>query len=106
MNHKNKIKVNDMVKWNLLHDMLNTYNHTNNTNILYSQNINGCNNTLKGKAKLNNFQILLDIGCSSTIVMKRHIEKHNPKKIWCDAMACTISRYKNILPYLNSVQGR
>ena len=37
-------------------------------------------NTQKGRSKFKNFRILLDIGCSSTIVMRRLIEKINPKK--------------------------
>ena len=39
-------------------------------------------NTLKGKDKLNHFRILLDSGCSSTIVMGRLIDKLGPKKYY------------------------
>ena len=37
-------------------------------------------NTRKGKKKFINFCIILDIGCSSTIVMGRLIEKLRPEK--------------------------
>ena len=37
-------------------------------------------NTHKGRVEFNNFKILLDSGCSSTIVMRRLIEKLNTKK--------------------------
>ena len=37
-------------------------------------------NTRKGRAKFNNFLILLDSICSSTVVMRRIIAKINPKK--------------------------
>ena len=46
----------------------------------YSLILRGCINIRKGKAKFNNFQILLDIRCISTIVMGRIVEKLNPKK--------------------------
>ena len=37
-------------------------------------------NTHEGEARFKNFKILLDSGCSSTIVMRRLIEKLNPKE--------------------------
>ena len=37
-------------------------------------------NKRKGKAKFENFRILLDSGCSSTILMGRLFEKLHPKK--------------------------
>ena len=37
-------------------------------------------NTQKGTEKFKNFRILLDSGCSSTILMKRLIEIPNPKR--------------------------
>ena len=37
-------------------------------------------NTRKGKSRFKNSQILLDSGCSSTIVMGRLVEKLDPKK--------------------------
>ena len=55
----------------------------------YSPIVQGCTNTQKGRAKFNNFLILLDSGCSSTIVTRILIEKINPKKICCDKKAYT-----------------
>ena len=37
-------------------------------------------NTRKGRAKFKSFQVLLDSGCSSTIIMVRLVEKLNPYK--------------------------
>ena len=37
-------------------------------------------NTRKGRTKLKNFRIILDSGCSSTIVTRRLVEKLNPEK--------------------------
>ena len=37
-------------------------------------------NTRKGRETLNNYQMLLDSGFSSRIVMRRLIDKMNPKK--------------------------
>ena len=36
-------------------------------------------NTRKGRAKFKNFRILLDSGCSSTIVMRRLVQKLRPE---------------------------
>ena len=37
-------------------------------------------NTIKGKEKFKRFQIILDSGCSSTIVMWRLLQRLGPKK--------------------------
>ena len=37
-------------------------------------------NTIHGRARFNNFQIILNSECSSTIVMGRLVEKVHPKK--------------------------
>ena len=37
-------------------------------------------NTIKGKERLKFFQIILDSGCSSTILMWRLLQKLSPKK--------------------------
>ena len=37
-------------------------------------------NTRKGRVKFNNFQIILHSGCSSTIVIRRLVEKLYPEK--------------------------
>ena len=59
--------------------MLNLIKLNKNLNIHYSPVLKGCNNTRKGKSKFNNFRIILDSGCSSTIVMGRLIQKIIPK---------------------------
>ena len=37
-------------------------------------------NTRKGRAEFKNFRILLDSGCSSTILIRRLVEKISPEK--------------------------
>ena len=69
MTHKDDLKVNNIDEWNLLHDLINPSKHTKILNIHYSTIIRVCMNTRKRKSKFNNFQILLDSGCSSTIVI-------------------------------------
>ena len=39
-------------------------------------------NARKGKVKFNNFRIILDSGCSSTILMVRLVEKLHPDKYY------------------------
>ena len=65
--HRNE--VNKIAEWNLLHDILNPPKRTKNLTNHYSNIIHGCMNTQKGGVKFKNFRILLDSGCSSTIVM-------------------------------------
>ena len=60
--------------------MINPSKHTKNRNSHYYPFLNGCINTRKGKAKFSNFQILLNIGCSSTYVMGRPIIKLKHKE--------------------------
>ena len=60
--------------------MINPSKHTKNRNSNYSLILNVCINTRKVKAKFNNFQILLYIGYSSTVVMGRPIIKLKPKE--------------------------
>ena len=69
-------KVNKIYECNLLHDILNPPKHTKLLNSHYSPILNGCMNTRKGRAKFKNFQILLDSGCSSNILMVRLIKKY------------------------------
>ena len=68
-------EVNKISLCNLLHDMINSSKHTKNLDSYYSPILYGCMNTQKGRAKFNNFRILLDSGCSSTITIKRPITK-------------------------------
>ena len=80
MNRIHSNKVNNIYEFNLLHDILNPYKHTKNINSHYNPIIHGSLNTYKGRSKFKSFRILLDSGCSSTIVMNRPISKLNPKK--------------------------
>ena len=73
-------EVNKIVECNLLHGMINTSKRTKHINIHYSHILHGYMNTKKGIARLNSFQILLDGGCSSTIVMGRLVKKLNLDK--------------------------
>ena len=49
-------KVNNISEWNLLHDILNPYKHTENINIHYSPILHGCKNIHKGRAEFKNFE--------------------------------------------------
>ena len=62
-------KVNKLAEFNLLHDILNPTKRNKHLNSHYSPILHGCMNTRKCKAKFKNFLILLDIGCSSMIIM-------------------------------------
>ena len=58
-------------------------NHSKRAKCMYirsSRIMHAYMNTSKGIAKFKNFQILLDSGCSSTIVMRRLLEKLYPEK--------------------------
>ena len=79
-------EVDNIAECNLLHDIFNPPKHTKKIKIHYSPILHGCMNTRKGKAKFNNFRILLDSGCSSTIIMIRLVEKLT-LKIFCDVVA-------------------
>ena len=80
MNCMHKDKVNKILEWNLLHDILKPSKNNKNINIHYSPILHGCMNTRNGREKINIFWVLLDSGCSSTILMISLIEKLNPKK--------------------------
>ena len=67
--HDNEL--NNIAECNLLHDMINTPKHTKNLISHYSPILHGFMNTRKSKERFKNFRILLDSGCSSTIVMER-----------------------------------
>ena len=73
-------EVYNISKCNLLQEILNLYKITKNTNRHYSPILNVRMNTRKGREKFKNFQILLDSGCSSTILMIRIMAIFNPKK--------------------------
>ena len=73
-------KVNNIAECNLLHDIINPPKRAKNINIYYSTILHGCINTRINKARLKNFQNLLDSGCSYKIVMIRLVEKLCPEK--------------------------
>ena len=77
-------KVNKLAELNLLHDILNYHKQTNNLNSHYYPIIQWCMNICKGKEKFNEFRILLDSWCISTVIMGGIIK--NSTKISCDAM--------------------
>ena len=67
-------KVNKLVEWNLLHDIPNPPKTTKKLNSHYYPILHRCKNISKGRANFKNFRILLDSGCSSTILMVRLIK--------------------------------
>ena len=68
----------NIAECNLLNDIINPPKRAKNINSHYYPILHGCMNTRKGKAKFNNFQILLDSGFISTIVMVRLVERLHP----------------------------
>ena len=80
MNCIQENKVNRIDEFNLIHDILKPYKHNKNLNSHYSPILHVRMNTWKGTPKFKKFRILLDSVCSSMIVMRRIIEKLNPKK--------------------------
>ena len=73
-------EVRNIAEWNLLHDIINPPKRARNINSHYSPIIHVCMNTRKGRAKFQNFRILLDSVYSSMIVMRRLVEKICPEK--------------------------
>ena len=78
--HMHDKEVNKISECNLLHDIINPPKHAKKLNSHHSPILHGFMNTIKGKAKIKNFQILLNSGCSSTILMVRLVEKLHPGK--------------------------
>ena len=70
-------EVNKIPEYNLLHDILNHYKGAKCLKIHYFPILHECMNTQKGEEKFKNFRILLDIECSSTIVLGRLIKTKN-----------------------------
>ena len=78
MTHTHDKEVNKITELNLLHDIINTPKRTK---IIHSSTIiHVCMNTRRVKAKFKEFQILLDSGCSSTMLMGRLVEKVHLEK--------------------------
>ena len=76
--HENEVK--NTAECNLLHDIINPPKRAKNINSHWSPIIHGCLNTRKGRSKFKNFQILLDGGYSSMIVIRRLVHKLGPRK--------------------------
>ena len=77
--HNNELK--NIAECILLHDIINTPKLTKKLNSHYSSIIYGCMNTRKGIAKFKNLHILLNSGCSYTIVMGRLVQKYTLKSM-------------------------
>ena len=71
-------EVNNIAEWNLLYDIINPPKLSKYINSHYYPILYGCMNTRKVRANFKNFQNLLDIGYSSTIVMRMLVEKLYP----------------------------
>ena len=54
MNNIHDNDVNNKDEFNLLHDILNTFKRTKNTNYRYSPILNGCTNTRRDRGKYKN----------------------------------------------------
>ena len=73
--HKNDNEVNNISEYTLLHDIINPHKRAKNIGSHYSLIIHGCMNTRRFGAKFENFKIILESECSSTIVMGRLVQK-------------------------------
>ena len=105
MNSIHDNEVNNIAECNLLPDIINTPKLTKNLNIHYYTILHGCMNTIKGKSEFKNFRILLDCGCSYTIVtgkiVKNYILKNDVMQWHMQAeKLLLILRLEWILPYL------
>ena len=70
-----------MDKFNLLYDIINPPKQAKYLYNNYSPILHECMKTKKVRAKFNNFQILLDSRFSSTILIRRLVEKYSLKKV-------------------------
>ena len=73
-------KVNKIAECNLIHDIIKPPKRTKILDSHYYPILHVCMNNRHGREKLKNFRILLDSGCSSTIVMGNLVEKLHPEK--------------------------
>ena len=78
LNQYNRVSI--IVEFNLLNGIINLSKHTKNINSHYYLILYEFMNIHRGKEKVNNFQILLDSRCSSTILMRSIIAKLKTKK--------------------------
>ena len=63
--------VDNISEYNLPQYILNYSKYTKNTNTYKYSIIHACINTLSGRGEIKNFQILIESGYSSTILIKR-----------------------------------
>ena len=82
MNRINDKYINNIAEFNLLHNVIDYYKCTKNINTHYSFTIHGCMDTRMGEEKHKKLYILLDIGCSYTIVMRILPIKHRTKMFY------------------------
>ena len=81
----NEYEVNIITEYNWIRDILNPYERTEILNSHQYPIMHGFMNTQQDRAKFNKFHILLDIRCTSKIIMKILIPKLNPKEtLWCN----------------------
>ena len=78
--HIHNNAVNNIAECNLLHGIINPHKLVKNINSHYSPILHGCMNARKGRAKFKNFRIILYSRCSSTILMRRLVQKLCPEK--------------------------
>ena len=106
--HNNE--VNNIYEYNLLHDISNPPKRAKYTTSHYSPILHGRINTRKGRANFKNFRIILDSGCSYTIVIRRLVGNYTVKKmLWWSGKhrpetSLLILSLKGILPYLHLAQ--
>ena len=74
MVHIHDKEVNNISECNLIHDRINPPKRARILNSHYPPILHGCMNTREGRTNFKNFQNLLDIGCSSVILMVRIVE--------------------------------
>ena len=74
-------EVKNIAECNLLHDIINPPKHAKKLNRHYYPILHRCMNNGKGKENFNFVHILLDSGCSSTIVMGRIVKNYPQKKM-------------------------
>ena len=80
MIHMHDKELKKISEFNLLHDIINPPKRAKNLKSSYSPILHGFMNTRHGRSKFNNFQILLDSGCSTTIIIGRLVEKLSLEK--------------------------
>ena len=73
-------EVKNIDEYNLLYDTINPPKRAKSLNSPYSPILHGCMNTRKWKVEFKNFRIILDSGCSPTIVIGRLVKRKGLEK--------------------------